>query len=163
VDVTVRLGDRDEIDAAVDIFAKCGFARHGRPVPEARLDEVRSTLEAASTWLFVAQTGADLVGFAAAMQSHELEGAGTAVPGLCYLDLIFVEPEHWSEGIGALLLDTVIADAAGRGFTRIHLLTHDDNVRAQGLYASLGFERTNWSRMSRDPANGPVSEWARPL
>ena len=97
------------------------------------------------------------------MQSREDEGSGPDVPGLCYLDLVFVAPEHWGEGIGAMLMDTVMADARGRGFTRVHLLTHDDNVRAQALYASCGFTRSGWTRMSRDPANGAVSEWSRTL
>ena len=103
------------------------------------------------------------VGMAAAMPSREDFEDGPLVPGLCYLDLIFVVPERWGDGIGALLLDTVLADARGRGFSRIHLLTHDDNERAQTLYASRSFAKTGWSRMSRDAANGMVSEWAREL
>jgi ribosomal protein S18 acetylase RimI-like enzyme len=72
-------------------------------------------------------------------------------------------PERWGEGIGALLIDRVLSEARLRGFSRISLLTHDDNDRAQTLYRSRGFERTGWSRMSTDPRNGIVSEWARGL
>ena len=162
--VLVRPGEPEDIDAAVAIFARCGLAQHpDRPTPQARVDEVRATLDAPSTWMFVAVEDEVIVGFAAAMQSRELEGAGEIIPGQCYLDLIFVAPEQWASGIGSLLLDTVIADARGRGFSRIHLVTHDNNDRAHRLYSSRGFERTDWSRMSRDPANGMVSEWARPL
>ena len=152
------------VDPFVDLIAcerecrSCSYAMS----PE-RIEQVRSLLHADATWFFVADSGEKVVGMAAAMPSREDFGEGPLVPGMCYLDLIFVVPEEWGNGIGAMLLDTVIADARGRGFTRIHLLTHDDNFRAQGLYASRGFERTGWSRMSHDPANGPVSEWARPL
>ncbi|HEY7025949.1 MAG TPA: GNAT family N-acetyltransferase [Candidatus Limnocylindrales bacterium] len=161
---TVRPGRGDDIEVAVAIFVACGTARHPeRPVPEARASEVRSTLAAAEVWFYVALDEDQVVGFAAAMQSREDFGAGPIVPGLCYLDLIFVEPEKWGKGIGALLLDTVIDDARDLGFARIHLLTHDDNLRAHGLYESRGFARSGWSRVSSDAANGMVSDWARPL
>jgi len=160
----VRAGGPDDVDAALDVYVRGGTARRKGSVmlPE-RIEQVRSLLHAESTWFFVADSGDQVAGMAAAMPSREDFGEGPLVAGVCYLDLIFVVPEEWGNGIGAMLLDTVIAEARGRGFTRIHLLTHDDNFRAQGLYASRGFERTGWSRMSRDPANGRVSEWARPL
>ena len=103
------------------------------------------------------------IGMAVAMPSRQDLGAGPLVPGVCHLDLIFVVPERWGESVGSLLLDTVINDARMRGFARISLLTHDDNGRAQTLYRSRGFERTGWSRLSSDPRNGMVSEWARTL
>jgi ribosomal protein S18 acetylase RimI-like enzyme len=162
-DLILRPGGPDDVDAAVGVFASAGAARRGTPVPPDRVEEVRQTLSRPETWFFVAELSDSTVGMAAAMPSRQDFGAGPVVPGLCYLDLIFVEPAHWGEGIGALLLDTVIAEARGRAFTRIHLLTHDDNERAHGLYASRGFARTGWSRMSRNAANGVVSEWARDL
>jgi GNAT superfamily N-acetyltransferase len=164
VSIVIRLIEPEDVDVAVDIFERCGSARHPqRPTPAERVAEVRATLLAEQTWTFVAADDERVVGFAAAMQSRADLGAGPALAGVCYLDLIFVEPERWGEGIGAMLLDTVIADARGRGFSRLTLLTHDDNVRAHALYASREFERTGWTRMSRDPANGMVSEWARTL
>jgi GNAT superfamily N-acetyltransferase len=164
VSILVRPGEPPDIEAAVDIFARCGMAqRPDRPTPKARVAEVKATLAAPQTWMFVAVDGSIVIGFAAAMPSREELGAGPLVPGLCYLDLVFVAPERWGEGVGAMLLDTVIAEARGRGFSRIHLLTHDTNDRAHRLYASRGFTKGTWSRMSRDPANGMVSDWARPL
>jgi ribosomal protein S18 acetylase RimI-like enzyme len=161
VTIDVWLGGPEDVDAAVDVYVRGGTARRAGSVMSAdRIEQVRSTLQAPMTWFFIAQEDGTAVGMAAAMPSRLHEGDGELVDGLCYLDLIFVVPERWGEGIGAMLLDTVIADARGRAFTRIHLLTHDDNERAQALYASRGFERTGWSRMSTDPANGRVSEWA---
>ena len=159
--VIARAGGPEDVEAAVSVYVRAGMARRGgAPAPDWRIDEVRGTLKSAHTWFFVVHEDSEAVGMAAAMQSLEEEGAGPPVPGLCYLDLIFVVPERWGSGIGALLLDTVIADARGRGFSRIHLLTHDDNERAHGLYASRGFERTGWARPSRMPG-ADVSEWAR--
>ena len=161
--IVVRLGGPDDVDAAVSVYVRGGSARRGLPPSDERVAHVRAMLSSATTWFFVAVNGKDPVGMAAAMPSRENQGAGDLVPGLCYLDLIFVVPERWGDHLGALLLDTVTADARGRGFSRIHLLTHDDNERAHGLYASRGFARTGWSRPASDPAAGTVSEWARGL
>ena len=149
--------------AAVAVYVASGAARRGSPLSAERIAQVAATISAPHAWFLVAEDREVAVGMAVAMPSREKEGAGELVPGLCYLDLIFVLPERWGEGIGALLLDTVIADARGRGFSRIHLLTHDDNDRAHGLYATRGFERTGWNRPASDPVAGTVSEWARDL
>ena len=161
--IRVVPGGPDEIEGAVSAYVRGGGGRRGIAPSQERIEEVRSTLADAANWFFVADDEGEPVGMAAAMPSREDFGDGPLVPGLCYLDLIFVVPERWGDGIGALLLDTVLADARGRGFSRIHLLTHDDNERAQTLYASRSFAKTGWTRMSRDAANGMVSEWAREL
>ena len=161
--IRVSLGGAEDVSAAVDVYVRGGTARSGLAPSQERVGQVREMLRAAATWFFVASDDELPIGMAAAMPSRENQGAGELVQGLCYLDLIFVVPERWGDGIGALLLDTVIADARGRGFERLHLLTHDDNERAHALYASRGFERTGWARRASDPAAGNVSEWARPL
>ena len=130
------------------------------PIASNRSASARARSDSGFSWR---TKRANVVGMAAAMPSRDDFGEGDVVPGLCYLDLIFVVPERWGDGIGALLLDTVIADARGRGFSASTCSPTTTTSRAQGLYVSRGFERTGWSRMSTDPANGPVSEWARPL
>jgi len=95
------------------------------------------------------------------MPSRRDYGAGPLVAGLCYLDLIFVIPERWGEGIGSSVLDVVLSDARARGFSRIHLWTHDDNEPAQRLYRSREFTPTGQSRPSE--AGSQASEWARDL
>ena len=161
--VVVSVGGPEEVDAAVEVYVRGGAARRGEPPATARVEQVRATIERDDTWFFVAMDAGTAIGMAVAMPSREDFGAGPLVPGVCYLDLIFVVPERWGESVGSLLLDTVINDARLRGFARISLLTHDDNGRAQSLYRSRGFERTGWSRLSLDPRNGMVSEWACPL
>ena len=161
----VRLGEPEDIEAAVDIFARSSAERRARrgPAAQAAVDETRATLRSADTWFFIAVDDGTPVGMAALMPSRENQGTGDPIPGVCHLGLLFVAPERWGEAIGAFLLDAVIADASGRGFDRLDLVTHDDNERAHRLYRSRGFERTGWSSASFDPANGMVSEWARDL
>jgi len=161
--IRVVVGGPAENDAAVDVYVRGGEARRGEPPSQTRIEQVRATIARDDTWFFVADDAGTAIGMAVAMPSRQDLGAGPLVPGVCYLDLIFVVPERWGESVGSLLLDTVINDARMRGFARISLLTHDDNDRAQTLYRSRGFERTGWSRLSSVPRNGIVSEWARTL
>ena len=161
--VVVSVGGPEEVDAAVEVYVRGGAARRGEPPATTRVEQVRATIERDDTWFFVATDAGTAIGMAVAMPSREDFGGGPLVPGVCYLDLIFVVPERWGESVGSLLLDTVINDARLRGFARISLLTHDDNGRAQSLYRSRGFQRTGWSRLSSDPRNGMVSEWVRAL
>jgi len=53
-------------------------------------------------------------------------------------DLV-VRPEYRQQGIGAQLLEYVIAQARAEGLLRLTLLTDMQNERAQVLYRKLGF------------------------
>ena len=83
-------------------------------------------------------------------------GAGPAIPGGTFLNLLYVLPERWGEGIGGRLLDEVLAEARRRGCTRIVLWTDEDNERSQWLYAARGFSRTG-------RAGEGAAEWALEL
>jgi hypothetical protein len=77
--VNLRLGELEDVDAAVEVYVRGG--NRGRatlgagPVADDRIDEVRRTLSAPDTWFFLALDDGSPVGMAAAMPSHELEGA----------------------------------------------------------------------------------------
>lgn len=81
------------------------------------------------TWLYLANDGGVPVGMASAMPSSDDRGVGAALPGLCYLDSIFVVPERWGEGIGPLLLDTVMDDATA-GVSRASTSGHTRTTSA---------------------------------
>ena len=161
--VRIEPGGPDDVDAALDIYVRSRTEwRRGEALPGSRIDEVRATITRDDSWFFVARDGSEPIGMAVAMTYRDGLGAGPVRPGQCYLDLIFVVPELWGQGIGALLLDKVIDDAASRGFSSIHLVTHDDNERAHRLYRSRGFARIASSRPSSTGARA-TSEWARSL
>ena len=146
-DVTERslsgLADQPDIEAAVDVYAAADWPAiptDQRPEPAiawvrpARCSDLRSLV-------FVAVDG----------DRHRLCRSDAVTRRLWRRPLCAPASATWTclcraralgRGLGALLLDTVIAEARGRGFSRMHLLTHDDNDRAHGLYASRGL-RTN--------------------
>ncbi len=57
----------------------------------------------------------------------------TAAP-VCYLNDLFVDPANRGEGIGAALIDTVIARARELGWNEVYWHTQQDNRAARGLY-----------------------------
>jgi GNAT superfamily N-acetyltransferase len=81
-------------------------------------------------------------------------GAGPAIPGGCFLNLLFVVPERWGEGIGGAILDAVLAEAKRQRYSRIHLWTDEDNERSHRLYRSRGFAPTGRTE-------GGEGEWVR--
>lgn len=60
--------------------------------------------------------------------------------GEAYLNTIAVAPSHQGRGLGARLLDLLVAQAEARGATLMGLEVAAGNLRAQQLYASRGFE-----------------------
>jgi ribosomal-protein-alanine N-acetyltransferase len=67
-----------------------------------------------------------------------------------------VEPAARRRGVGSLLLDHMIDDAAGRGAARLFLEVRESNDAARRLYASRGFEevgrRTKYYRSPDEDA-----------
>lgn len=51
-----------------------------------------------------------------------------------------VNPEAWGAGIGRMLLDAALAEAALREAENVYLEVRDSNERARRLYKSRGFE-----------------------
>lgn len=59
--------------------------------------------------------------------------------GVCEMKRLFIYPEFHGRGIGRLLAQRVIEDAADIGYRIIRLDTGPGQYEAQGLYKRLGF------------------------
>jgi GNAT superfamily N-acetyltransferase len=158
VAIRIRLGDAADVDAALSVYERSNLARRQGVWPNraARVEEIRARLRDPGSWFLLADDGPTAVGMACAEAQRGLGGAGPAIPGGCFLNLIFVVPERWGEGIGGVILDAVLAEAKRRHYSRIHLFTHEDNERAGRLYRSRGFSPTGRE------ANGE-GEWTREI
>jgi GNAT superfamily N-acetyltransferase len=150
------LGDAADVDAAVSVYVRSNLARRQGVWPNraARVERVRALLRDPDSWFLLANEGPVSVGMACAEPLRGKGGIGPGLPGGCFLNLLFVVPERWGEGIGGVLLDAVLAEAKRRHYSRIHLFTHGDNERSHRLYRSRGFAPTGetedgegeWSR-----------------
>jgi GNAT superfamily N-acetyltransferase len=144
VGIRVRLGGESDVAAAVSVYERSNLARREGVWPDraARVEWVTAHLRDPATWFLVASDGRVVVGLACAEALLGEDRAGPPVPGGCFVNLLFVVPERWGEGIGGRLLDAVVAEAKRRRYSRIHLWTHEDNERSHRLYRSRGFAPT---------------------
>jgi len=62
-------------------------------------------------------------------------------PGVGEMKRLYVRPQHRGTGVGKLLAETVLEEAAGIGYERIRLDTTPEMAGAIRLYESLGFTR----------------------
>lgn len=89
-----------------------------------------SELAAPGRWYVVADAGGGLHGY-----------AGLAVSGAeADVQTIAVAPSTQGKGIGGVLLDALVAEAARRGARSLLLEVRADNAAAMRLYTSRGFE-----------------------
>lgn len=78
----------------------------------------------------LAWRGATAVG----LVHHILHRSCWTVGDYCYLQDLFVSPEHRGAGIGRKLIEYVYAEAARQGCSRVYWLTHETNAVAMRLY-----------------------------
>jgi ribosomal-protein-alanine N-acetyltransferase len=90
-----------------------------------------SELAAPDRWYVVLEDGPELLGYAGLM----VGGAEADV------QTIAVAPSAQGRGLGRVLLDALVAEAARRGATTLLLEVRADNTSAIRLYAGRGFER----------------------
>ncbi|MFI5982262.1 GNAT family N-acetyltransferase [Streptomyces sp. NPDC051555] len=69
----------------------------------------------------------------------------------CFLDDLFVAPEHRGSGAADLLLDALRAMAADKGWSVVRWITADDNHRARSKYDQVA-TRTMWVTYDMAPA-----------
>jgi GNAT superfamily N-acetyltransferase len=85
--------------------------------------------------LYVAKDGSKVVAMASLLYTISTAEGGKAA---LFEDLV-VRLDYRKQGIGAKLLEYVIAQARAEGLVRITLLTDMQNEQAQVLYRRLGF------------------------
>jgi ribosomal-protein-alanine N-acetyltransferase len=97
---------------------------------EAMLTSELEGAEASGRYYLVAEDAGGLVGY-----------AGLLSPDGSQADVLTmaVAQDHWGQRIGAMLLDSLVAEAARQGCTEVFLEVRVDNDRAQRLYRSRGF------------------------
>jgi len=95
--------------------------------------------------IFVARLQGRVIGVAVISYVWTLEHGGAS----CWLDELYVEPEHRSHGIGAMLVRAVVAHAKARGLAAIDLEVEASHARAANLYRREGFEEHSRTRYVR--------------
>lgn len=68
--------------------------------------------------------------------------------GLVKIEDFTVDPAVRSRGLGTIMLDRMVRDAAAAGAKEVYLITEADNVPAQRLYARFGLKQMNLGHTS---------------
>lgn len=162
-EVVIRVGETQDVAAAVATWRRSSTARRGGQAPTAEREaQVRSHLREPGVLLMLTEDAGDIVGMAAGVPGLANDGAGPPEPGLFFLSLVYVAPDRWSEGIGGRLVDAVLDAARCEGYDRVHLWTHrDNNDRAQRLYEGRGFHRSGVEK--NDEAGDRIIRYERHL
>jgi GNAT superfamily N-acetyltransferase len=130
--VVVRLAAPSDSQDTTRLLAQLGYDRTAASVE----DDLRS---GTAGIVFVAIVGGRLVGLVAMSVRRQFHwGAPTAS-----LDALVVDRGSRSRGVGAILLDTVIAQAARDGCILVELHSNRRRRRAHQFYKRNGFEGTS--------------------
>jgi ribosomal protein S18 acetylase RimI-like enzyme len=140
----IRLADRDDADAIGRLL--CAFNREfdePAPEPPALAERVRQLLDGGDTLVVLAGDGPDglaVLRFRAAIWSAGLES---------YLAELYVVPARRGQGLGRLLMEAALGEAADRGADTMDIGVDEPDLAARRLYESLGFS-------NRSGGDGPL-------
>jgi GNAT superfamily N-acetyltransferase len=134
----IRRATAADREAAVRLLGD-QLAEHDIPIARAELEHAVDGMlarEERGGILLAVRDGAP-IGLAVMYQTWTVEHGGVAM----WLDELYVEPAHRSGGIGAQMLDAVVAEARRRGARALDLEVTADHARAANLYQRRGFEK----------------------
>ncbi|MCO8246392.1 MULTISPECIES: GNAT family N-acetyltransferase [unclassified Haladaptatus] len=96
-------------------------------------DSLTDAVERPGTLFLVATRDDDVLGFCHAI-CHEDEGD---------LLRLYVDPDHWGDGIGSALYERLRSDLRDINMKRIRAMVLSENTRGTGFYRRLGFEKSD--------------------
>jgi len=109
----------------------CRFYERDLSEPITRHTWARIMSAAAPVQAIVAEVeAAGVIGFANYV-IHE--NTWTLTP-VCYLEDLFVDPAQRAAGVGAQLIDWLLAEMKAQRWSRLYWNTRENNYRARGLY-----------------------------
>ena len=117
---------------------------------------MRGYARRAGASLYVAEGGTgEVVGMAL------LTPATSCPDDVSVLQMVFVAPERWGEGIGGRLVEAALAEAKSRGFERTGLWTRAADERVRRLYEGRGFQRSGLQQTGE--SGDRIVHYDRPL
>lgn len=128
----IRPARPDEADAVRDVVHEAYrhyIARIGKP-PGPMLDDYAQRIADGQAWVLE-----DAGGIAGILVLEETADS-------LLLDNIAVAPGQQGKGVGRALLEFAEAEARRRGFTAIHLYTHELMTENLSLYSRIGYVET---------------------
>jgi ribosomal protein S18 acetylase RimI-like enzyme len=143
VDATVRPADHEDVSGIQRVARRGWHAAYedvlASETIETKLDEwydrttIREYVKRDDVGYFVAEADERVLGYATGGPSDEAEDVG-------FLGAIYVDPDHWGEGIGSRLLDRVESFLTDSGYDRLRFRVLAENDVGTRFYRSRGYE-----------------------
>ena len=109
----------------------CRFYERDPSEPITRYTWARIMDPASPVYSIVAETETDGV---IGMANYVLHENTWSLAPVCYLEDLFVDPQHRAAGVGARLIDWLKAKMIEQRWSRVYWNTRETNYRARGLY-----------------------------
>ncbi len=127
--------DQAVADVIRRVMTEFGAVGEGFSIEDPEVDAMASAYAHPSAVFYVAEGQGEIVGCAGVAPLVGVEQES----GICELRKMYIVPEARGQGLGLLLAETLIVDAARLGFSKIYLETMSNMLAAQQLYEKLGF------------------------
>jgi ribosomal protein S18 acetylase RimI-like enzyme len=160
--MVVRRARADDAEELVGVHVRTWQAAYAHAFPAAYLRGLTGELAARTVrWraildsgvapqqTFVAVDEDRVIGFVACGRERG-DGGGA---GEVYA--FYVEPSHWSTGVGRALMDAAVAHLYSAGLTTVRLWVLDDNPRARAFYERYGFVHDGTTKRDTIGADSP--------
>ncbi|SAL62069.1 N-acetyltransferase GCN5 [Caballeronia arvi] len=142
--LTFRLALADDAAEIARIHVKAWQAAYRSIFPAAYLDSL-SVPKRQALWtqliargmprVMLAQRDDVMLGWIAWGASRDYDSSQTDAE----IEAIYIDPPHWREGAGRMLIDEAINAAASEGYRQMTLWALEENVRGLRFYKALGF------------------------
>ena len=105
--------------------------------------------------ILVASSDAQIVGICT-------YGSGTepTMPGVGYVQRVYVDPDWWNMGIASALVDRALESLRGRGFKQAALQVLENNLKARAFYEKRGWR---YDRLVRVKVVGNEARYTKSL
>jgi ribosomal protein S18 acetylase RimI-like enzyme len=153
--MSIRRAESSDAKSIAEVHVAAWRAAYRELLPESVLDnlsvedsEVRWRERIAKPWghIFVYEQAHRIVGYAACGVSQD-EDIDREKVGEIYV--IYVHPDHWREGLGAMLLSKALECLREDGFEQIILWVLSGNHQAIQFYEASGFEVDGASKVKQ--------------
>lgn len=119
------------------------------------VESTRDAIERDDVGYFVAEDDGDIRGY--------VSGGRTDDPDVASLAAIYVDPDHWGDGIGTALAEQFHDFCRRRGYERVRLCVLAENDRAQSFYRGHGYEQVDEEETELFGERALEATYARPL
>ena len=144
--LTIRKASPQDLDAVAELYgAMCdymadkpfnsNFRRGGFPTRES----AESYL--AADGLYIAREGGETAGSIALTASPSAEEDQPGEPGVFYIHMVAVHPDHLRHGVASAMLDFIVQETVRRGGSVLRIYVWEGNTPAIRTYEKNGFVR----------------------